>query len=255
LAIKNGNIEALNNLANLYAILHRFDDAEKYYLLAINKGHLQALYNLAILYKEENRQDDAEKYYLLAIDNGDDRALNNLAALYQEKDQFDLAEQYYKAAIDKGINQSLVNLLKLYYSRNMNKQKVVNLVKEKIAHKVGHESMIIFSIVFLWAGQMKEFEETAKVLIPDILQKEGTDDLMDLFFAFLVHKQYNYVWSWFNNREFGDKLREMVKPLYYLTAEFIKGQEEEALRPGPEIEESIKEIREELVKQQAFYYE
>ncbi len=255
LAIKNGNIEALNNLANLYAILHRFDDAEKYYLQSLNKGHLQALYNLAILYKEENRQDDAEKYYLLAIDNGDDRALNNLAALYQEKDQFDLAEQYYKAAIDKGINQSLVNLLKLYYSRNMNKQKVVNLVKEKIAHKVGHESMIIFSIVFLWAGQMKEFEETAKVLIPDILQKEGTDDLMDLFFAFLVHKQYNYVWSWFNNREFGDKLREMVKPLYYLTAEFIKGQEEEALRPGPEIEESIKEIREELVKQQAFYYE
>ena len=147
-----------------------------------------------------------------------------------------------------------MNLLKLYYSRNMNKQKAVNLVKEKIAHKVG-ESMIIFSIVFLWAGKMKEFEETANELIPEIVQKEKTNDLMVLLFAFLVHKQYNFAWSWFNNLEFGDKLREMVKPLYYLTAEFIKGQEEEGLRPGPEIEESIKEIREELIKQQAFYYE
>jgi TPR repeat protein len=61
--------------------------AENYYLQAIEKGHINALYNLAILYADEGRNEEAENYYLQAIEKKHINALFNLALLYYENNK------------------------------------------------------------------------------------------------------------------------------------------------------------------------
>jgi len=196
----------------------------------------------------------AEKHLLISIEKGDMNALNNLANLYAATKRSDEAEKYYFLAIEKGVPQSNINLLILYYSLNIKKKKAIQLLNEIENQSINHTSEAALTIIFLWAGLMSRYENEVNSLMPELISKTETDALSSLVLAFLVHKQYNLVWAWFNKPEYGEKLKEMLKPLYYVTAAFIKGQEEEALKPGPEIEGNISEIREEILKQQAFYY-
>lgn len=254
IAVDKGEEKALNNLAFLYNETKRFDEAEKYYLLAIEKGNTNASLSLANLYYETKRFDEAEKYYLLAIEKGNTNATLYIANLYRRTERFDEAEKYYLVAIENEVPQSTINLIILYYIINTNKKKVRQLVRNFENNATGYYTKAMYSIVLLWSGLMDEFETEVNSLIPTMVENTETDTMMPMIFAILVHKQYNFVWSWFNNPEYGEKIKEMIKPLYYVTATFVKGQEEEALKPGPEIEDNISEIREEILKQQAFYY-
>ncbi len=196
----------------------------------------------------------AEKHLLISIEKGDMNALNNLANLYAETKRSDEAEKYYLLAIENGVPQSYINLLILYYSLNIKKKKAIRLLSEIEKQPINHTSEAALTIIFLWAGLMSRFENEVNSIMPELISKTEIDVLSSLMLAFLVHKQYNLAWTWFNNPEYGEKLKQMLKPLYFVTAAFIKGQEEEALKPGPEIKGNISEIREEILKQQAFYY-
>ncbi|MFH1121971.1 MAG: tetratricopeptide repeat protein [Bacteroidota bacterium] len=254
LAIEEGNLEVYNNIAIFYYEMKRYEYAEKYFLLAIEKENIKALNNLAGLYDEIKRYEDAEKYFLLAIEKGHVNAMVNLANLYFKTERFDKAEKYYLLSMEHGAPQSFFNLLNMYYTLNINKKRAITLIRQIENKTKDQKSKSILSIALLWTGQMDDFEIEVNSIIPELIESSDSFDLMPLMFAFLVHKQYKFAWSWFKNPIHGEKLKEMIKPLYYLTAEFIKGQEEEALKPGPEIEENISEIREEILKQQAFYY-
>ena len=50
------------------------------------------------------------------------------------------------------------------------------------------------------------------------------------------------------------KAQRNDQTVYYVTACFIEGQEEETLKPGPELEESITGIRNYILERQKFYY-
>ncbi|MHC1777774.1 MAG: AAA family ATPase [Lentimicrobium sp.] len=231
-----------------------YETAEKHLLISIGKGDTIALNNLANLYSKTRRFNEAEKYYLLAIEKGDVGALNDIANLYIELKRFDDAEKYCLLAMENGAAQSLINLLSVYYLSNTRKEKAVLLIKKYENQTIDQESKSILSIILLWSGLMSKFGNEANESIPELIRNTKTELLIVLMIAFLVHKQYNFAWSLFNHPEYGQKLKEMIKPLYYVTAAFIKGQEEEALKPGPEIEVNISEIRKEILKQQAFYY-
>lgn len=59
-------------------------EAEKYYLLAIEKGDVDALNNLGNLYSKQQKLKDAEKYYLLAIEKENTNAFLNLSIDYYD---------------------------------------------------------------------------------------------------------------------------------------------------------------------------
>ena len=110
---------SMNNLATLYRIVGRYDDAETYYIhsLTIRENALgpqhrhvaNSLNNLAGLYRAQGRLEEAELLYLRALkirkkalgpehpDVG--QSLNNLGLLYKMQTRYDEAEQLYKQAL------------------------------------------------------------------------------------------------------------------------------------------------------------
>ncbi|MBO1047233.1 MAG: tetratricopeptide repeat protein [Dolichospermum sp. DEX182a] len=111
---------SLNNLALLYRLQGRYNDAEPLYLqsLDIRKRQLgddhpdvaTSLNNLALLYRLQGRYNDAEPLYLQSLDIrkrqlGDDHpdvatSLNNLALLYRLQGRYNDAEPLYLQSLD-----------------------------------------------------------------------------------------------------------------------------------------------------------
>ncbi|MEN0005462.1 MAG: tetratricopeptide repeat protein, partial [Bacteroidota bacterium] len=115
-AIQKGDLDAKNNLANLYSNdLEKLKDAEALYLEAIEDGIDFAFYNLAILYEHSlNIYEKAEKYYLLSIEKGDPDAKNKLANLYKNHlEKYTEAEVLYLEAIEEGNKHAKNNLANL----------------------------------------------------------------------------------------------------------------------------------------------
>jgi TPR repeat protein len=121
-AMKKGNIAAMNNLACIYEKIERDkNNAKKYYKMAVEKGNDMAMCNLAsFFYKFEKDYENAKKYYLMSIEKGNFKAMENLAVLYQsvEKD-YENAKKYCLMSIEKGNTSAMNNLAALY--RNVKK--------------------------------------------------------------------------------------------------------------------------------------
>jgi TPR repeat protein len=253
-AIDKGHVDALNNLANLYADSGRMDEAEKYFLQAIEKGYVNALYNLAYLYYNSGRMDEAEKYYLQAIEKGYVNALFNLALLYHNSGRIEEAEKYYLQAIDKGQVYALYNLALLYYNLNENKSEALPLLEKYLSRSKDSKGRAFYAVILLWSGDFPRFLDAFNALLPELIVDNNPVLLDALFQDCLVHRQSSLIWQQFTHPTYGDKLKEMLRPLYFVTAGFIPGQEEEALKPGPELGEAIAGIRKYILERQKFYY-
>ncbi|MBK8622697.1 MAG: tetratricopeptide repeat protein [Saprospiraceae bacterium] len=247
LAIEKGDVDALNNLALLYANQGKETDAQKYYLLAIEKGSVDSLYNLALFYANQGKEGDAEKYYLLAIGNGEIKALNNLAILYANQGNEGDAEKYYLLAIEKGDVNAFNNLVLLFYSRNK-KAEIIQLIQAPSSAMINQWMEINIeaaSIIFLYIGDMMRF----KSLSDKFMKGEKTISRLVLE-MFLVHKQYNWVYKYFNAKA---DMIEAYKPMYYVTLHLLEDKEQEILRMPPEIQENVENILTKVKRLQEFY--
>jgi TPR repeat protein/DNA polymerase III delta prime subunit len=255
-AIEKGHVVALYNLAILYSETDRKEDSEKYYLQAIEKGHVNALNNMALLYRETDHNEEAEKYYLQAIEKGDVNALNNLASLYRETDRKEEAEKYYLLAIEKDDVDAIYNLAIMYYHTNRNKNQAIDLIEKYMEKSNNYIGKVRYTETLLWAGLMKEFNTLVQKLVPELVKNKDIDNLQVLFVSFLIHKQYHLAWQWFKDSQIGQQLKEMIKPIYFVTAGLLPGKEqaEEILKQGPELEDSIKQLNEYIKERQKVYY-
>jgi hypothetical protein len=144
----------------------------------------------------------------------------------------------------------------LYYLTNQNNNKAVSLMKKYIAKSDDLIGVLSYVRILLWAGRMEVFNKEVHKLIPLLIKNEDVKKLGILFIEFLIHKQYNLAWQWFKDGQLGDRLNEIIKPIYFVTAGFLKGKEqaEELLKPGPELNESIQELKKHIKEKQKFYY-
>ena len=78
---RDGNVEAMNNLASLYLQQKNYKEATLWYKQAISKGNIKAANNLAVLYEMTKEYDKAIKI-LTAISTKEPRALCNLGEIY-----------------------------------------------------------------------------------------------------------------------------------------------------------------------------
>jgi TPR repeat protein len=253
---KEGDTFILAVIADLYSDLNRKEEAEKYYLLAIEKGHVSALNNLAVLYNDLNRKEEAEKYYLLAIEKGVVKALFNVANLYVDLNRNEVAEKYYLLAIENGDASALYNLSFQFYSKNLNKEKAYSyIVQYNSKVKNDLKSKAFEMIVSLWTGKTEKLEEVDEV-ISKILESKDITSLELLILNLLVHHQKNLVWQWFKHEQSGQALKELARPLYYVTAWLINNEDtrEELLAMAPELEETVNSIYDSIIEKQQFYY-
>ena len=137
----------LNNLANLYSLQKRYDQAESLYLEALKlskqllgEKHPEVatcMNNLATLYRKQGRYDEAQPLYLEALELRQDilgkdnpdyaTSVHNLAVLYDCQQRYDEAEPLYLEALElrktilgedhPDVATSLNDLALLYYSQ------------------------------------------------------------------------------------------------------------------------------------------
>lgn len=112
------NVELAHHLGIICVVQHKYDAAEKYYLIAIQNNYNVSMYNLANMYAKQKKYDYAEKYYFMAIENGYNKALNNLAYMCEIQNKYDDAEKYYLINIERNNNISKNNLVDMYEKQN-----------------------------------------------------------------------------------------------------------------------------------------
>lgn len=242
-----GDSEGILGLAIFYDEMEMVDLAEKKYLLAIKEDKKEALFRLAYLYEKEKKVDLAEKYYLDSIKSGDKDSLYFLASLYQDNKKFDLAEKYYKIAIQENDYGAMLELGIMYYELGIKKEEALQLITK--ASEFEQEELLAEIAINAWNGKMNRTKDLLFNLI-----KKGTEDTIVALYELLVHYQSNLVYKIFLDKEFGEKLMEKYRPIYYAAA-LISGQEANIeLKIPPELEDVVKEIVNEIETRHAFYY-
>lgn len=99
LEIKPDNLEAQYNLATIFQLIKKADEAEKLFhsLLTTNPVYPEVYFNLGIIAQEKGEVEEAEKFYTQAIEqnNGMASAWYRIGTLYQESDP-EKAKKYFK---------------------------------------------------------------------------------------------------------------------------------------------------------------
>jgi TPR repeat protein len=282
LAIEKGQVNALYNLANLYADKKEYKNAEKYYLKAIEKGHFEALNNLALVYLEQGKDkeaevyflksigradlnarynlanlyfkqgklENAEKYYLEAIEEGHINALNHLANLYSIQNFNDKAEKFYLQAIEKNNVGALNNLASVNYVLNQKKRDALNYINRYWATNkdlIGLKNVILIEI---WNGIFDNLDAKIEQVL-----KESNYENLDWFLKNLLYQeQKNLVLSLFESEAHGKALKLRYELLYYATLILSNKTEGNLLlKIPPEVLPTVEEIVADVKANQAFY--
>ncbi len=249
--IKSKNTEAMINLGVMYEMQKKNELAEKYYLLAIEYGNISGLINMAILCEKQLNYDLAEKYYLQAIEKGNLDAMVNIGVLYEKQQKYSLAEKYYLLAIEKSDYRAMFNLAVLYYNQAINKTKAINLINELKPLNLDNKQLIpIWILISIWNGNINEAENE----LNELIRQQKYDYLNIVIEHLLIHYQTNLVISLFNNKEFGEKLKEQFIPIYY-AASLLAGKDANMeIKIPPEIKDTVDQILENIKVNQAIFY-
>jgi len=93
--------DSVYNLANLYYMQGKCNDAKKYYLMTINSGKIEeesynkAIYYLAQIY-HNNKVDESKKLLLKGIKNKSNICLSRLIEIYHTENKYDKILQLYE---------------------------------------------------------------------------------------------------------------------------------------------------------------
>jgi TPR repeat protein len=250
MAVEKGHTKATNNLALFYKCEKKdFDQAEKYFKMAIGKGDAVAMYNLAFLYETEKKDFyQAEQYYKMAVEKGDANAMVNLALLYEtEKKDFDQAEKYYQMACERGHNLAHCNIAYLYYRQRKNKI----LALEYIAKAFAQDSRPVYgkcyALILLWNDNFeKSFSIVGPLLKdPDIFVHEYP--VVQYLLLLIAKRQYNFAFRLFHESPIN--LRERYRPIYYALMYFMQDSHpDEFKKMGSELEQTVMEVVKEIKK-------
>lgn len=111
LAIKQSDLDAMNNLGYYYfEIENKYEMAKKYLELAVSYNYPLAMNNLGLVHYNNGYYDQAKHCYLKAIGYDVPEAYNNLGIYYQIVDNnLEAAKMYYLEALKRNENLSQTN--------------------------------------------------------------------------------------------------------------------------------------------------
>ena len=242
LAIEEGNIKAMNNLAILYIKNKEFDKAEKILSKAIDAGDITAIFNLGHFYETQNNEKTAIEYYLKAISHGHTGAMINLGNVYREKKDLKKAEKYYLLAAEHNSPTAMNNLATLYRHMKKDYTKAEKLYVEAI--KIDEKNpALLYNITFNYfdLNQPINALKYAEKFLNLENSYDHLDRVMQLLDLLLVKKQYNFLLKKYQQEN--SSLKKYMLPYYYALAYFIKDQlPGEYEKAGDEIKETVDEI-------------
>ncbi len=101
ICIKNGDANAMYNLATYYDNIGDYGNMIKYNKMGAKKGCINSMFDLAYYYENHKDYKKMVKYYKMAVHNGDNDALLELIDHYKKHGDDDNLIKYYFIAMDK----------------------------------------------------------------------------------------------------------------------------------------------------------
>ena len=248
MAIKQGNVAAINNLALLYKNeFNDIDKAEKYFRIAIEKGNIHAMINYASLCKnEKNDNKEAEKYYRMAIDKGNPGAMYQLSELYEKvKKDIRQAEKYLKKACDGGNTKALLKMAVNCFLQRKNKNYALNCIKKAWNQGLEIDWQLYYPLILLWNDDIEQSTSIAKPLFEDPAILENEYPVKQYLLLLIAKRQYSFALRLFTESPLD--LRDRYLPIYYALMYFMQDSHpDEYKKMGSELEETVMEIVQEI---------
>ncbi len=243
-----GYPDAIFNVALIYEKQGKLEQAKQYYLMAVKKGNSNAMHNLAILYQEQGKLEQAENFYLMAEEKGSPKATYNLAVLYQEQGKLEQAEHYFLMAVEKNQPNAMRRLAGLYLEQLKKPREALELSTKVVElDPSGHKNLFL-GVIALWNEEYTEaFTAIDTALTEFAAEIEGVEDVV-IFFSIVMlmaKGQTAFALKLFEGERYQNlNFKERFKPCYYAVLQEIgESRRDDALRMGPELEETAKEIR------------
>jgi tetratricopeptide (TPR) repeat protein len=180
--------EIIKILAKFYGEKEKYDEMEKYYLMAIEKyTSTKSMIKLAKYYRKQKRYDEMAKYYLMAFDRGN-RSFIILFDLgfyyYHINYNFIESEKYYLLAIEKD-NICHINLIALY-----KKEKKYDEIEKHCLSGIENGNKLLMRLLAIYYKSIKEdFENAEKYFSMAIVHD---DYISILLLGKLYSKQQKY---------------------------------------------------------------
>lgn len=244
---EKGYPEAMSNVALLYKKQGKFKQAEQYYLKAAKEGFPGGMFNLANLYRDQVKLVLAEQYYLMAIEQGHSEAMINLAVMYEEQHKSEQAEYYYLKAANGGNVEAMFELSFLYLMHGKNPRDALTFLRKFSEEKPESVSQWMLGLVSLWNEEYFEAFTAIDMALAELAEEEERRTvLFPMLIMMLAAKgQTAFALKLFEDERYGHlNLKERLKPFYYaILQEIGESRRDDALRMGPELEQTVAEIR------------
>ncbi|OAI02083.1 hypothetical protein A1353_17265 [Methylomonas methanica] len=244
---EKGYPAAMSGVGLIYQEQGKVEHAEQYYLKAIENGAIGSMFGLANLYRDQKKFEQAEKYYLMAIENGHPKAMINLAATYEDQGNLEKAEHYYAKAANEGSVEAMFDLSFYYLMNGKHPREALALLRKVAETEPEAVSKRLFGLVTLWN---EEYLEAFSVIDMELANFAGEDEEMTILVSMLVMMLAAKGQTAFALKLFEDEryrhlnLKDRLKPYYYaILQEIGESRRDDALRMGPELEQTVTEIR------------
>ncbi len=221
--------------------------AESYFLKVVEKGLPVGFWALARLHQDQGKFKRAERYYLLAIEKGFSDATIDLAKNYAEQDKLELAEHYFSVAAGEGDAEAICDFSTFYLMHGLQPRKALKLLRNALEIEPKAVSNKLLGLVTLWN---EDYLEAFNFIDQALIELEGDQDemriLLPLLVLMLVAKgQTAFALKLFENEKYRHlNLKEHLKPYYYAVLQEIgESRRDDVLRMGPELEQTVAEIR------------
>ncbi len=119
MTIDSSDFDTFHNLGYYYECIKNYNKMLKWYLISSKYGNLNSMNYLGHYYESIKNYDEMEKWFLMAIELGCSDAMNNLACYYYEIKNYDKMEKYLLMAINLKDAYAMYNLA--FYYQNIKK--------------------------------------------------------------------------------------------------------------------------------------
>lgn len=276
------NVPVYYPLGIIYRRQQNDHEAEKYFSMSLEQGMHESALELGKIYMDKGDLPKAKSYLLTAVENNVKDSEFEIAEFYMLTAEYEEAEKYYHISFKKGEANSIAGLMKVYVllEKDEKAEQYYNIAKENEIKDVDYEyGMLsyylnkrkefiynlflnsndplikgVLPIISLWAGKLEVIPEITSLIGYSANKNISPPPLF--IREILIHQQKNTVWEWFQNPEWGEKLKNLARPYYYVTAHLMgtKEAEEELLAQAPELAETVKSILAEIKERQQVYY-
>lgn len=244
---EKGNPRAMGWAGVIYQEEGKLKLAESCFQKTVEKDLPVGFFALANLYQNQDKLKKAEKYYLLAIEKGFSDATIDLAKKYSEQGKWELAEHYFSIAASEGDAEAMREFSLFYLMRGQQPRKALRMLRNALEIEPKAVSNRLLGLVTLWN---EDYIEAFKFIDQALLELDGDQKEMTILIPLLVMMlvakgQTEFALKLFESEKYRHlNLKEHLKPYYYvLLQEIGESRSDDVLRMGPELEQTVAEIR------------